>query len=429
MENTISKDYFSLRYLTTDSLHKRGDVQNCSKEETLVGQTSGCEVKLERRTEYEDTCYAVIRRTTGTPGGWILLRQEKDADISVNGVPVEIAVPLTDGDHLVWDKTHVVFRMEQGTPQGVYIQKLPLSWKIWSGFLLLALCIAGVGYLFYLSTVPMDVVFESERQDIYEVRAESLLVVRNRKDTLYQEQLTNAKVGTGFLVRCADRNYFVTARHCLEYWLNLDGELKPDTADIKDPSVRWAIEAEFDPSIELISKVTILDGNKREVANFYSSDFTMDKSRDKLYECGDWKCAYLWRSVVSSFESRDAELGDVAVAECNIPSSEISLAGENNVLHRAYTLYGFGYPQSTTDQEARLTQIESKMVREQHRTTDWFICEKSFDSGFSGGPVFTKNFLNRDRKVVGIVSRRDKEHTLIVPVSQIHKLIKKTRHE
>ena len=46
------------------------------------------------------------------------------------------------------------------------------------------------------------------------------------------------------------------------------------------------------------------------------------------------------------------------------------------------------------------------------------------DNGFSGGPVFVSDEEFKEKAVVGIVSRLAGTHTLIVPVSQIHNLIK-----
>ena len=93
-------------------------------------------------------------------------------------------------------------------------------------------------------------------------------------------------------------------------------------------------------------------------------------------------------------------------------------------------LQGFGYPQNTNEQRAVLTPQEGRIFHFPENEERCFTCDKSFDHGFSGCPIFISTKANTHKAVIGIVSRSDGTHTLIVPVSQIHHLIEKHRcHE
>jgi hypothetical protein len=170
--------------------------------------------------------------------------------------------------------------------------------------------------------------------------------------------------------------------------------------------------------------VTIISNDSASAKTFSSKDFLIDKSNDLIYEYGTIAHPYLWRSVVSKYENRRAELGDVAVMKWDAPGT-IHLDDCTAPLPPDATLYGFGYPQgekAATDvkyQSGRLFDYNS------HNKYDCFTCNAEFNKGLSGGPVFIlrKSSLHHSNDVVGITSRIADKGTLCVPSAQIRKLI------
>ena len=204
----------------------------------------------------------------------------------------------------------------------------------------------------------------------------------------------------------------------------MENELRPDPEEISSLIVRRAIDAETDSTVRLVSKLRVTSRNGENVWHFTSDDFLMDKTRDNIYECGNYSASYLWRSVVSLFEKRDAELGDVAVMKWPSGRGSITLAGASEIYETETPLCAFGYPQSEGD-GAVFTSDEGSIYQRKESADECFICTKGFDQGFSGVPVFVKE----NRSVAGIVSRSSDNHTLVVPVSQIHRLIDKMEND
>lgn len=416
--NNLSEKYFALRFRSVDELHRKGDVQYGDDNALYIGQTEECGLRIAAHPDYADSCYAVIvKNDDGT--GWRIIRQENGADITVNGEPLALVRNLRGGDLLKFDRTVVQFTEEQGDrPNTRYVQSKP-AWGVWAAMAGIVAILAGIVAFLYLNNQKPVAIFKREVPSICKIEADTLLIISSQGDTLDVIPTDRALVGTGFVT---EDGYFVTARHCVEFWLGMESELRPNLRDIESPFVRWAVEAEMDTTIRLVSKLKITSQDGSRSWYFSSDAFTMDKSHDDIYDCGDFETPYLWRSVVSLYEKQDTELGDVAVIRWPYGKGTVKLGTSDNKLMAQEKLYGFGYPQSENRQEALFTSIEAKVSQDQKSPNDWFLCDPGFDPGFSGGPVFTRS---SGRTVAGIVSRSAGNRTLIVPVSQIHNLIGK----
>ena len=416
--NEMTDNYYALRFRSEDTLHRKGDVQFGDDKALYIGQTDECGLRLENHPEYADCCYAVVTKNMEGQG-WCLIRQEKEAEITVNGIPLAWVKILKDGDLLKFDKTVIQFTEEHGAQPSMSYVRNRTPWGVWTLMAAIVLVLAGVvAFLFYNNQKPATI-YKHEIGSICKVEAGTLLVLSSQNDTLEIISADKPLVGTGFVT---ENGYFVTARHCVEFWLAMENELRPDIREIQSPIVLWAIEAEADTTIRLVSLLTITSHDGRQTWHFSSDDFTMDKSHDDVYECGDFESSYLWRSVVSMFEKRDAEQGDVAVMKWPYGKGTVKLEKPDRLQAMGNLLCGFGYPQNENRQESVFTSNEGTVYQDQVDPDDCFICEKGFDAGFSGGPVFTKN---TNKTVVGIVSRSDGRHTLIVPVQPIYRLISK----
>lgn len=416
----MKSEYYSIRFRSDDGEHRRGDVQYIGNKVLRIGQTPECELKLPAHPDYDDTCYAVIVKDEEC-ARWRIVRQEKHAAITVNGLPLQLVQYLNDNDRLGFDRTSVVFAIENGEqPRTGYLKYRTPVW-LWGLFALLFLMLSGIIWEIHEKGKRNIVVFENEIESIYKVEADTLLVLSIQNDTLDAIPAHRTFVGTGFVT---DEGYFVTARHCVEFWLSMENELRPDPEEISSLIVRRAIDAETDSTVRLVSKLRVTSRNGENVWHFTSDDFLMDKTRDNIYECGNYSASYLWRSVVSLFEKRDAELGDVAVMKWPSGRGSITLAGASEIYETETPLCAFGYPQSEGD-GAVFTSDEGSIYQRKESADECFICTKGFDQGFSGGPVFVKE----NRSVAGIVSRSSDNHTLVVPVSQIHRLIDKMEND
>lgn len=415
--NKSLDQYYMLRFQSADNLHRKGDIQNVDERNLFVGQTPECGLKIASHPELADCCYAVIVKNEDKPG-WRIIRQEKEADITVNGTPLELVRQLNDHDLLKFDHTLVQFEEKQGErPKVQYIPGKP-SWMVWTVLAVILLSLGGIVSFLYLQNQKPIAIFKREISSICKIEADTLIVLSNQGDTLEVVLPDHPMVGTGFIT---DNGYFVTARHCVEFWLAMENELLPDPQDIHSEVVRKAIDAETDSTIRLVARLKITSNDEEKTWYFSSDDFVMDKSRDNIYEYGGFETQYLWRSVVSLYEKRGAELGDVAVMKWPYGKGAVHLENPDVEQQANNKLYGFGYPQSDSRRSAVFSSVESNLYQNSG-AGECFLCEKGLDSGFSGGPVFTRNVT---KQVVGIVSRSDGSHTLMVPVSQIHCLINK----
>ncbi len=406
--------FCKIRFRCNDGLHSKGDIQYLQQDSLYVGQTPACELKIPSHPDYEDTCYAVITRKRDMDE-WHIIRQERDAMIRVNGIPLDWVHKLNSHDRLSFDHTDVEFIVKEGeVPAELYSQYKSPKWIIAS---LATIFVLLFGIIFSLHQRGKDnlALFKEEIESIYKIESDTLLVL-SANDTLSVVSSDQTYVGTGFVT---SDGYFVTARHCVEFWLGLEHELRPNLEDIQSEIVKHIIASELDSTLRVVSKVRIISRDGKCLGYYTSDDFKMDKSQDNFYEFGDSQSQYIWRSIVSLYERTNAELGDVAVMKWYGAKSMIDLDEPAKMYDTTIELCSFGYPQSENKYEAKFANSDGKVYQKMDTPDECFICNTSLDQGFSGGPIFDK----QAKKVIGLVSRSSDKHTLIVPVSRIYQLI------
>jgi hypothetical protein len=416
--------YYSLRFRTNDALHKRGDKLNCADNSLYIGQTPECEFCLPQHPEYVDTCYAVIIRNGN---GWDIIRQEQNATIIINNQPLGIVHHLQNNDRITFDKTEVQFSISDGAPDAKYVNRRSIG-ALWAMLVLFGCIIIGIiGYIMQIHKSPMEI-FSEELSSIYIIKVDSIYIYRAKSDTSCI-QLSRASIGTGFVT---DDGHFVTARHCIEPWLAMESELRDDFNQITSEIVKYAILAEEDTTIRLVSKITIMSEDEKRQWQCTSEDFFMDKEQDNIYELGNINRTYFWRTLTSHYDDKESMLGDLAVMRWSDdkPQGHISLANDTLLISQDLsqpTLYGFGFPPNhyNRDTMPHIQDAETSISFIPRHPDDFLICNYKFDAGYSGGPIFMKNWTNTTKSVVGIISWADDQKTLIVPVSQINKLIKR----
>lgn len=402
---------YTLRFRTTDALHHKGDVLCGGSRLLSVGQTPECALQLVPHPDLADCCYAVI-----VPRGedWCLIRQEKDADILVNGRPLSYAANLRDGDILSFDRTVLSFHVvDADVPTAAYVHHRRGSRALWATLLLIIVAVGILAVQLYVRSLNPMRVFKTERTSIYAVRVDSLLV-DSAGVRIHAAPADHSVRGTGFVTQ---DGYFVTARHCLEHWLAEESLLKNDPEAAPYEGMRWAIRAEENPDLRVMTAVTVLDQNGREVTRFHSDAFAMDKSRDHLYERGDYAHVWLWRSLISRHSRGGAELGDLAVARWNGPAG--TLVRDAGAFEEGGNLTVIGFPAEEAETTPRQDYKQHPGV---HRRPDGcLLAGEEIPGGFSGSPVFARDGF--DKYVVGIVSRTSDGYTLMVPASEIDRLI------
>lgn len=414
----MNNQYYALRFRSTDDLHHKGDIQYGGAEALYIGQTPECQVRIPGHPDYADTCYAVIV-SNPTGDGWILVRQESEALIRVNGEDLGIARVLHSGDTLQTDHTIMQWSIEKGQqPTTIYVrQKASWPLRITLGAILLILAVM-IGWHFQKEE-KVQKLFRHEIQSIYRIEADTLQVFSS--EGMVEELVCeHPYVGTCFIT---EDGYLVTARHCVEFWLGMEDALRSNPDSITSPFARWAVMAEEDEGLRLVVRLTITDRKGEKKWYVSSEDFTIDRSHDGIYEKGDREHAYLWRSVISRYEKKDCELGDVAVMRWS-EKGTIQLTDAARRLEQTEQVYCFGYPQSESRQEGHFTILEGSVFHEAKSPEYWFICNLDCTPGFSGGPVMVKN---PHKQVAGLVSRSAEGRTLVVPVHRIHQLIALTK--
>ena len=111
--------YYAIRFCGSDAMHRKGDIQYFCDRVVYVGQTPECDLKIPSHPDYADCCYAVIVKEDN---GWNIIRQERDADIRVNGTLLPWVAHLSDGDTFSFDSTTVRFYVKSGAlPAGNYV--------------------------------------------------------------------------------------------------------------------------------------------------------------------------------------------------------------------------------------------------------------------------------------------------------------------
>ncbi len=415
---TAVNTYYAIRFGGSDALHRKGDIQYFCDRVVYVGQTPECDFKIPPHPDYADCCYAVIVKEEN---GWNIIRQERDAHICVNGIPLPWIEHLSDGDTLAFDGTIVRFSVKNGAlPANHYVVNKGQR-TLWVAIAAIMILLAGLfGIVYEQGRSTLDI-FADEIGCVYKISADTVYVLTMQNDTIDVITQPQAEVGTGFVTT---DGYFVTARHCVEYWLGYEAYLRNRECDIEKEIVKRAIDVLCDGDIRLLVKLSITGADGRKY--FCSSDdFVMNKERDNIYEYGDYESSYAWRSIVSRYEDSDAELGDVAVMKWPYGNGNIKLAADSEIMNTAKDvgLHTFGFPQNSSKNEAKLTSYSDAMYQPPHSEECCFLTKTTLDHGFSGAPVFISTNSNMRRVVVGLVSRAAGERTLVVPVSQIRRLI------
>ena len=436
---------FSLKYGKSDSVHKKGELVVVRSGELRIGQQEDCEVRFTNRTDFEDEQYALIRPTRNE-GEWQIIPVSEYVDVYVNGVPVILLHHLNDGDRISFDceDQELIFKIcrfdASDTAKGVVVVPAPhfaKSFALLTALTLVLLSILG-GYVFKAGSAERNTnrMLNALRESVLQLSVDSVLFVERTTDGekvlraySYLEEEGSVINGTAFLT---SDSRIVTARHCIEPWLN---NLNVTDADMPEdltcrPS-RWAMEAETynqthesDTSYEVVAICNFSggrNGSGESVRSYRSSEFFVDRTRDLIVEKGDFQNVFYWRSVEESGLSKEMMLGDVAWARTDSIGLLI-LAGEDTIdelLTGRQLFYFMGYPDHKTMRGLAVTEGHMQMEFEKG---GMIAHDGNLIHGYSGAPAIV--LKGHKAYVVGVVTRIDANgggRSYSVPVNELIK--------
>ena len=460
----MTKRYYTIRFEHTDGLNHSGDMLQNANNLLRIGQTESCDVRLENNSQYEDAVMAVIEKRPNDKG-WKLIRTSpfREHEVRVNGTPINYVHFLNDGDRIAFEgqRQELVFNIREDelyTSSGI----VPIgkssnrSLIVWMAFISVAL----IGFVYsYLNDSPIsDRMIEKAKQSVFQIKVDSvqLVVYRGNSDSVVLESTTvDNMFGTAFLTT---DGMLVTARHCIEPWLNTDEKSGMDTVGGKHPKyVEMALKATTQNVIaeacgdstrwKMVSFCSLRKADQSDtvVLKPKSSDFITDNSRDNVLELGDYSHSYFWRSITVRPHCVDMMLGDFAyIPHVEIPNyiGTIHLATKEDMrkLGRkpSRSINILGRTMSDTDQrKMKFESIETQlngMFDDVDFTDDGYpnivisiTHNGAVKAGFSGGPVLTRQGLFK-WCAIGLVSVKDKNNDnrlYSVPITEIERMEQK----
>ncbi len=377
-----------------------------------LGQTPTCDLRLPGYSGFSPEVFATVLPSSDG-GEWNLVRRSDFIDMSVGGKRVEIACALHDGDELVFsygNERLAVLRFEEceGVEGGV-VHGHRKSAQVWFSTVM---GIAAVFIACFALTRNDNLLGHDDmracEESVFQIVADSVYLVETvggKETVLEAAALEKIEKGTCFLT---DEGLIVTARHCIEPWINeslsLDMALWAETMNRELGEERYSVR----------SHCIVSCGNERR--EFMSSDFRMNRSRDMFISLGDGGNTVYMRTIVPIALRRDMELGDFAYVETDmgggipLASVEEMKAWEEDE-RREIVVVGYPLNDNMTDRrnviEGLCQDLEWKY--DGSSLEGCFQVSAGVSHGYSGGPVLARvKGAGKDRlMVIGIVSKYD----------------------
>lgn len=382
-----------------------------------IGQGPGSDITVANNTPYEDVMVAKIAPNP-TSEGWHMVRLTGSVCLRVNGEDVNRVAYLSDGDSIeaagdVWK-----FRIKEGELTGTTVYNVRRGMTaIWIVAALVVILAGLVGWILVdrqretLSTAMRN----SIEASLFTTRVDSLQLLRG--DSLVDSYVyASGAIGTAFLTT---DSLIVTARHCIQPWLN---QVLPHDygtiPEIHEWPVEKALFAETQNQLNgtddwrIVSFITLTDesGNSFVLS---SDDFRINTEFDDIVELGSYSEPLYWRSISHRYTRRDMMLDDVAAAPHD-KAGTIPLATDEEVREllpaTGVRLAFFGHPEAGVTGnklEYKTDELRLDLEDTPGLTGRLFLLahEGSLSPGFSGGPVIVRDGMGF--KAVGIISVTD----------------------
>lgn len=443
------KRYYAISFECDDALHKSGEQLFNADNPLRIGQTASCEVRLPNPSQYEDAVLATIEKRSDHEG-WKLIRTSPftEHEVRVNGSPIEYVHILHDGDRITFQgqRQELLFNIredENYNASGIITipkNKASRTLVIWASVLTLALCLVGVYWLYNRPMTPKMI--EKAKQSVFQISVDSIkLVSIEGADTTVLELCQSGMPGPGTAFLTTD-SLLVTARHCIEPWLNVNDTVRMDTLSPTIPTyIKMALKAatyeivgDENVTLEMVSycSVSKMSSGNAVLFSVKSTDFSMNKENDLIVEYGDFSHQYFWRSISARPRRIDMMMGDIAFMHVNAKGT-ITLASSREMQEICskpdHPIVIMGRPSTTVNNQRAVStdaQIKQALSFNESGFADTVIFHNGdVIPGFSGGPVLAKQGFHW--RAIGVVSVTDKhggKHHYSVPVTEIYRMKK-----
>ncbi len=391
-----------------------------------IGQTALCDIRIPENRSFEPEMLAIVL-PCGDGRGWNVVKRSDFYEMRINGQKVELAAALNDGDELAFfccnEKMAVLeFKRcpDDSTDGVVYGHRRFSTAAVWASSVIgvAAILLACIALTRNNSLLRYED-FSIYENSVFQIVTDSVFLVEARGDkeiVVEAEALDMAEKGTCFLT---DEGLLVTARHCVEPWIDDDWSVTKET-DALPQALRLAAKAETlnrELGEELYSVrshcVVLYDDGPLE---YNSSAFKINRSRDNIIDIGVSGNPVYIRSMIPLAGRRDMELGDFAYIETD-RTGRISLASVEdmrlweNGTERDVMVMGYPLNDNRTDSINTVERMCQKLEwnEDGDALKGCIHIAGGITKGYSGGPVFIrlKEAGEGRLKVIGLVSKYD----------------------
>ena len=440
--------YYRLTYISSSDKKKVGDSVLNGNKPLDIGQGVFCDVQIPESELYESYLFATIipirndiDNKTESTSGWYVVKRSDCHRLSVNGIDIDIAQVLNNGDVISFFDTgnntsiaELKFEVfddgEFEANRGIVFKKHNDQRTYYLTTAVMALLAIGIAAYALLVLQRKDLRHEDLSKfnsAIYHITTDSVYLIQNIIEDGQHKQIVADSIelgmaaeGTAFLT---SDSMFVTARHCIEPWI-ADEEWDGVSMGAKmSPEVRLATIVETGNRMAGYEKYTLRShcviSKGFERYSYYSTDFHMNKSRDMVIRLGSAKEPLYWRSIIPIANRRNMELGDFAYLKAQNLDNE---PGETHIIPMAtwkeivafaksynHDIAVIGYPLNDNNSDIATAVYGNLMELEYNDTTTTAIgclqLSAPINPGNSGGPIIAK--INDEIKVIGIVSKAD----------------------
>lgn len=454
-----SMPFYTLKIIGGNSFHHYGDILRTTADVLHVGESADCEVRYEGEqsallTDIVSPVYYATILKDEDGDGWHIVKRSMHTDVAIVGEgDFGYVYQLKDGDVLHFGQQRMALQFQVGKSskhlfRGTVVEhRTPHLTLFYSLFALLAVVIAGLVCWQYSERKDLAISMEDIREmesSVYLLKVDSVqwICAVNGKDSILQRRtLSNQDdiMGTAFLT---DDGKLVTARHCIEYWLVNQFDLRTSIDSLEEIN-RWAVltedynmgHASANGSfwqIRVFCSVYSKDNLSEPAFQFCSTDDSVhiNKAHDELIPLADLSHCYYWRTVRPYFLNREMELGDISYVDVsvkgNIPlADKKQLQSVSSKNHLA--VCGFPITDASGTTNKNLVFSQAQMKQDTIASTSNFMFEGTINHGYSGGPIFAR--IDDDIVVIGVVSRADRKSKetfkWAVPISEVRQMEKK----
>lgn len=416
--------YYSITIIRRSDGQRAGERFYNAHAPLSIGQQASADVHLPCDDDLLPQCLCTILHEAELDC-WYVVRKSDFYRVTVGGEEVDYIRSLRDGDTIQVDGCTLAFHTHDDDNyvegQGLLRTYPGDRWRrmlVWGLSLLVVLAIS-IGYPLLRGRMHTFTTADKAevRSSVYTlVVGEYILQSHVRGDaqgvfrTVDSYESDSLSVGTCFFT-CD--SLCVTARHCVEPWIDFAAWPDSITTATLPKEVGWAIMAErsqleqSDTVYRLVTRCRVMDGDTC-IYEFTSADCKFNRSRDIIARLGDEGLP--WRIVYPLYSRKDVELGDFAfVKTCR--KGALQLATDTYLTALGDDDDGevriFGFPRTNYGNEWD-TQLVSDMKMPQMEADGYDRCiQLTVDatSGYSGAPVVVKR--GGQMMVVGIFSKID----------------------